>query len=69
MIGQYDQIQNIVGDVGAMLSEGTKSGAFHLTASGIQCSGLSYGVITGYGAQVQFDASRVVRAGTENKVC
>jgi len=65
-IGQFkdDQIQNITGNIGSVLAEGSKDGPFYVTASGISCSGLTYGHADGYGQQARFDASRVARTGT-----
>jgi microcystin-dependent protein len=65
-IGQFkdDQIQNIEGNIGSVLAEGSKNGPFYVTQTGISCSGLTYGHADGYGQQARFDASRVARAGT-----
>ena len=66
--GQYDQIQNIVGNIGCIFAEGLKDGPFYVTATGISCSGMIFGHADGYGQQARFDASRVVRTGTETRV-
>jgi hypothetical protein len=67
-VGQYDQIQNIAGNIGCIFAEGAKDGPFYVTATGISCSGMIFGHADGYGQQARFDASRVVRTGTETRV-
>jgi hypothetical protein len=66
LIGQYDQIQNITGHIHSTQGYGifgSTSGAFYVNGGEqVGLGGGDYGCNNAY-----FDASRVVRAGTETR--